>query len=83
MKIAGIKCKKCNSIIYSRARHDFRRCPCDTCAVDGGFNYLKVSGDITNWKRVEIELDITKSELFQDWNYGHDKYGLIKGEKNE
>ena len=37
----AIQCTKCGDIIESVHRHDFKRCSCGTCAVDGGHNYLR------------------------------------------
>lgn len=31
-----IQCKSCSSIIESKSQHDFRRCECGKCFVDGG-----------------------------------------------
>ena len=36
-----IQCKKCGDIIESVSVHDFNRCSCGTCAVDGGHSYLR------------------------------------------
>ena len=38
-----IKCLKCNDIIQSMYRHDFKWCSCKNIAVDGGGDYLKMS----------------------------------------
>lgn len=37
----AIQCRKCGDIIESYSVHDFKRCSCETCAVDGGHNYLR------------------------------------------
>ena len=37
-------------------------------AIDGGFDYAKVSYLTSSPKRVEIEVDATKAELYSDWN---------------
>lgn len=78
MKVNALKCSKCNATIYSRARHDFRRCLCGALAKDGGFDYCKVSynPDIP-YSRVEIEVDATKEELYEDWGSRENKFGLI------
>ena len=44
MGIAKIKCKKCGDIIESLSHYDFRKCTCESCAVDGGDDYLRVLG---------------------------------------
>ena len=44
-------CKKCGEEIRSKNRHDFRRCKCGACAIDGGSHYVRVLG---NWEDFEI-----------------------------
>ena len=41
-----IKCLKCNDIIQSMYRHNFKRCKCGAVAVDGGSDYLRTLGNI-------------------------------------
>jgi hypothetical protein len=36
-----IQCGKCNDVITSNSRHDFKWCSCKSVAVDGGSWYLK------------------------------------------
>lgn len=43
-----VRCKKCGDIIESKHTHDFVRCSCGACAVDGGHDYLKRCGDYKN-----------------------------------
>ena len=87
MELSGIKCLKCGDIIYSRSRHDFRWCSCESCAVDGGFDYLKIVGNKENWefKRINVLENKTDNEakkiLFEDWSKGKNKYGLLKNNK--
>jgi hypothetical protein len=59
-----------------------RSCSCKTVAVDGGFDYSKISfkGD-GDFQRVTIEVDATKDQLFEDWNTNVNKFGLIKENK--
>ena len=40
------QCKKCDEIIESTHRHDFKRCSCGALAVDGGKAYLRRLGNI-------------------------------------
>jgi hypothetical protein len=35
------KCLKCNDVVRSRNRHDFRSCKCGNLSVDGGSCYSK------------------------------------------
>ena len=37
----AIQCKLCKDIIESKSRHDFVKCKCGACAVDGGHDYLR------------------------------------------
>ena len=39
------KCKKCCDIIESKKVNDFKRCICDSIAVDGGHEYIKRIGN--------------------------------------
>ena len=78
MKIFAIQCLKCKDIIYSRARHDCRSCSCGTVVIDGGFDYMKVSGEKKSFEQKVLNVKATKKELFDDWNKRKDKFGLIK-----
>jgi len=37
----AIRCNLCGDEIESRHVHDFVRCSCKACAVDGGHEYLR------------------------------------------
>lgn len=39
-----IRCRKCNTIIESVHRHDFKWCPCGQTYVDGGKDYVRIGG---------------------------------------
>jgi len=78
LKIQAIKCKKCEDIIFSRADHDFHHCSCRNIFVDGGFSYLRCGAkDLNDIENIKIELDVTKKELYDDWNKGINKFGVI------
>ena len=83
MKINAIKCLKCGDIIYSRSRHDFHWCSCESCAIDGGFDYIRITGNLENWENAEIQIlenksdDEVKKILYNDWNERKNKYGVI------
>lgn len=47
-----IRCKKCGEIIESEHRHDFKFCSCGACAVDGGHDYLRRTGNRENWEEL-------------------------------
>lgn len=40
-----IKCLKCNDIIESKYEHDFRKCKCGSCFIDGGTEYTRIGGN--------------------------------------
>jgi len=50
-----IKCLKCNDIIESMYRHDFKWCSCENVFVDGGNEYLRMGGPGLTEETVEIE----------------------------
>ena len=39
------QCKKCNDIIWSGNRHDFKTCSCGAISVDGGMAYIRRCGN--------------------------------------
>lgn len=41
-----IKCLKCNDIIESKSKHDFKKCKCGACFIDGGDEYTRVGGNL-------------------------------------
>ena len=47
-----IRCKRCNDVIESTHRHDFKFCKCGAVAVDGGTDYLKRSGYCEDWEEL-------------------------------
>ena len=82
MKLNAFECPKCSAVVFSRTRHDYRRCPCGTIAVDGGLEYTRVV-----WKDVlpeshKIEVDATREQLYDDWNKRSDKFGIVLSSKD-
>lgn len=47
-----IRCRKCNDVIESTYRHDFKFCKCGAVAVDGGKDYLRRCGNLENWEEL-------------------------------
>lgn len=81
--ILGRYCTTCDTTYFSRARHDFRPCPCWISSgrktggyIDGGRDYAKVGG---TGVMVRITLEQSDTELEEDWRTQDNKYGLIKG----
>lgn len=81
MKIDALKCKKCGDVIFSRCRRDMRWCSCGSIAIDGGFDYTKVTGSPDEIEFVQIMVDANKDELYNDWNTKKDNHGLVKEKK--
>lgn len=77
-EVSAVTCPKCKATVFSRARHDFRSCPCEYVSIDGGFDYIKVSfaGD-TPPKYFMLEIEQTQDELYHDWNHHEDRYGIL------
>ncbi len=53
----SIKCKHCKQIINSRHVHDYKSCKCGKVAVDGGLDYLKRSGEHSDFIEASIVID--------------------------
>lgn len=51
------KCRKCNDIIESKHRHDFKFCKCGAIAVDGGTAYIRRAGDLKQIQELSVETD--------------------------
>ena len=68
MEVSGIVCPKCDGFVWSRHRHDFRRCLCGYCYVDGGQeDYTRIGyGDgypREEWEQPVLEIrEVTLSE---------------------
>jgi hypothetical protein len=79
LEVLGVQCPSCKDLIFSRAAHDFRYCSCEKIAIDGGFDYHKISGDTFNAKFFIINLkSLSVGDLWNDYNYSVNKYGRIK-----
>lgn len=48
----AVKCLKCEQVIESKHRHDFKWCKCRAIAVDGGLAYLKRCGDLEDYEEL-------------------------------
>lgn len=57
MNINGVFVKSTKEIIFSRCRHDFHWNSNNKIAIDGGFDYLKICGDINDVIFVKIDGD--------------------------
>ena len=52
IKVNKIRCKKCDDVIKSLHRHDFKFCKCGAVAVDGGKDYLRRLGNREDWEEL-------------------------------
>ena len=68
MKHTGIKCKSCGDEIYSMYRHDFKRCECGKCFIDGGFDYTRIGGSKDNFKYIYKEVSDEDRKASDDYN---------------
>ena len=50
-----IKCLKCNDIIESLSEHDFKKCKCGACFIDGGNQYTRIGGNPNIHELEEIQ----------------------------
>ena len=60
-----LRCKSCGDVIFSRHRHDFVRCSCGQCAVDGGMDYLRRVGD-GDWEDRSMRMEQQALQDAQD-----------------
>ena len=78
-KVSAIQCPKCKQWVYSRARHDFNSCSCGAVAIDGGFDYTKLSYDpdikFEDIKFESFDIKASKADLYNDWNHNKNVYG--------
>lgn len=59
-----IKCNSCGDIIESTHTHEFVRCKCGRCFVDGGTDYLRRG--FTNTEEDFTELSVVEGENFYE-----------------
>ena len=57
MSVSGIvrnaaRCRRCETVIESRHRHDFVWCKCGAIFVDGGTDYLRAGGNPADFEWV-------------------------------
>ena len=78
-RVSCVQCPKCKDIIYSRAHYDFHSCTCKEITIDGGFDYMHVGWKSGKSPDTIIKyVNATRSDLYNDWNYMKDQYGIIK-----
>ena len=62
--INKVRCKKCNEVIESKHRHDFKSCKCGAIFIDGGTDYQRYG-----WVRDQSKLkDRPPAEEYIDFS---------------
>ena len=51
-KAPRLMCKHCGDIIQSKHRHDMVWCKCGKVGIDGGTDYIKITGNKDDWEYV-------------------------------
>ena len=85
MFVKAVKCKECNTTVYSRVTEDVRECECGRIRVYGGFKaHFKydVKDSKTNYQTIKVSIDATPDDLYDDYESMEDKFGLVKPEEN-
>jgi hypothetical protein len=77
-RVTTATCTGCAKEIYSRARHDFRKCECPLQTfVDGGLDYMRC-GSTQGLPIIRYRfINRTKAEIYDDWNHSTDLLGVI------
>jgi len=79
MRIKAIQCEFCKNIVYSRTQEDSRQCDCGGVGAAGGQEYTKFhTAPNIKGKKVNLNIDITFLELYNDWRDMVDSYGIIR-----
>lgn len=76
----AVQCGKCNDVVASTHRHDFRYCKCGAIAVDGGLEYAKRVGDIHGYQDLSEYEDYISDETDFERNCREDGYPIVKAE---
>lgn len=57
------RCRKCDTIVESKHRHDFVMCKCESIFVDGGTDYLRWGGEPDDFESLA---EIDKDSIFTE-----------------
>lgn len=72
MVIKAVFCKNTKEIIYSRSIHDYRASSDGNLAVDGGFDYFKINGNLDDAVLIYLDGDILLQQILQyDYSLGN------------
>lgn len=64
------QCLKCNDVITSYHGHDYTGCSCGAIAVDGGANYLKRAGELSDCKELTFYSDAPFEVIRENFHRG-------------
>lgn len=79
-----IQCLNCKDIITSRYRHDYVSCKCRNVAVDGGYSYLKRTGEEYKEMSITGPTPFEKvREVFERWNVKTGEWVSLKDMSDE
>ncbi len=85
--ISYLICKKCNDAVFSFHRHDMQYCKCKSVALDGGFDYNKITGDLFSHDLVESDIGsvikLIRKRFTWTKNYGKNGKLLAKSVTNK
>ena len=80
-EVIAAYCNLSDCWLFSRAHHDFRWCPGRHIAIDGGFTSyspkIAYNGDGKPPEIMKMKVNATREQLYNDWNKGEDKFGII------
>jgi hypothetical protein len=81
-RVWTVTCPQCGVEMFSRARYDYRVCDCSFgTMVDGGFaGYVRYGGRELHLLKKSFRYRFVRAseqELYDDWNYGQNKFGVI------
>ena len=78
VKIKAVKCQNCEDVVFSRTDEDFRECSCGSVNASGGQTHFKAES-VPNAKHkvVEVNLNLSMEDLYDDWDQMTDNYGVI------
>ena len=68
----GIRCPKCQDVIYSNSRHDWERCLWGAVYSDGGWDYDRVGWDPDGPFPVRVSREVENRRAWP-WYYSDEK----------
>lgn len=72
-----IHCNQCNTVIESYYTHDYKKCECGKCRVDGGHSYLRRIGSGFTDMSVHDNGDHLTRRLNLRWGRNTNKQGEL------